>query len=285
MTFVRNNLPLKLLIAVTFCVAFANANVLYTTQANSTDSSGNPDAAQATVFLSNAPGQTCGATGGCVLNVELLNLLNTTTNGITYANIGTIAQGISGLTFTLTNVGTTLSFSGASITSISSDNAGGSIPTLNPTGTYSCNSAITCAAVANQWQIGSNTTSAWGPGGLELTVLGNQKPVDLIVPSGVSAGVAGFSAHKPQWEGPVYFQITGISGLTTNTDISNVEFLFGTSAEGVATEGSCSQSGGGNCSIGQIGTSGPTPEPVSFLLAGGALIALVSMRRRFVSAQ
>jgi len=269
---------IKLLLTVALIAVGADADVLYTTTAGSVDNLGHTDAAEAVIFLSNAPSQTCGASGGCVLNIELINLLNSGT----YPTISTIAQGISGLTFSLTTISTSLNFNSASLSgTVTSDGGTGLVPTLNPTGTTSAK---------DKWAIGANPhigtgTGNWGPGGLELTVLGNGQPIDLIVPSGASAGTSGFTAHNPEWEGPVYFQITGIAGLTTATTISNVDFLFGTSAEGVATQGSCASSGGGNCTLGTIGTSGPTPEPFSFLLAGGGLIGLAFMRRRPVSAK
>jgi len=86
--------------------------------------------------------------------------------------------------------------------------------------------------------------------------------------------------------GPVYFQISGISGLTSSTDVSNISILFGDSGAGnspsgyvTLSSGNCTAFGPGSCSNGLIGYS-QLPEPVSFLLAGSGLLALALLMRR-----
>ena len=57
---------------------------------------------------------------------------------------------------------------------------------------------------------------------------------DMIVASelggpGAPGTDSSFSSFTPSYMGPVYFQISGINGLTVATDVSNISILFGDS--------------------------------------------------------
>jgi hypothetical protein len=229
----------------------------------------------------------CSAGGtNCILNVELDN----TQTGTEVAN-----QAISGLTFELSNAGTALIGSGStSLSAITSSPGGGAVTTIAQSdGSLSTTNSI------GSWkqQFHPTTSPTWGSGSggagdVNFTLDNHPGSASgLIVTS--SAGGAGapgtdssFSSFSPSYMGPVYFQISGISGLTSSTDVSNISILFGDSGANSSptgyvslSSGNCTAFGPGDCSSGLIGYS-QLPEPVSFLLAGSGLLALALLMRR-----
>lgn len=276
---VRNKLIIKLLIAIAVLTGCAHADVLYTiptgTTYNSLGLSGWAD-----FFLSG-----CNSSGAnCTLNIALED---------TQANETSASQAISGVTFTLTNAGTQLTYGTTAAiggTISTTDTSTGNAPTAVTLITNSGSTSTTTSTSATQWHITPNTVGAtWGTGTLALTVIGTQ-PIDLIAGPGSGTG-GSFKPHSPSILGangstpvPIYFQITGISGLSTATDLSNVTILMGTGPDSIVANGNCSSGNLGTCGGDIGGGGGSVPEPMSFLLAGAGLIGL-AFGRRFISAR
>jgi hypothetical protein len=231
----------------------------------------------------------CSANGqsNCVLNVELDN----TQTGTEVAN-----QVLSGITFELSNAGTALLKQGSSLNStITSSPGSGSVTTIAQS-----NGALGSTSGVGAWKLQQhpNNSPTWGSGsggagGVNFTLDNSPGATTsglIVTPGSGGAGAPGtdssFSSFSPSYMGPVYFQITGISGLTSSTDVSDISLLFGDSGASTSPTGyvslsssNCTAFGPGSCTNGLIGYQ-PVPEPVSFLLAGSGLLALVCLMRR-----
>lgn len=258
----RKSLTVKLVVVAALLVGCANADVLYTTTPGQSDTNG-PVAGSADFFILCSP--------TCNLFITLQNT-NTVTPGSSLGN----GQGLSGVSFQLSGITTALGSLNSTITGDKSDGGVGIVPGTG-------NGEIYTAPA--QWGVGEATGS--GLTTYTLSDIGHSGgPQYLIVPDEAGAGTNISSKHQPSMLGPVTFEITGITGLTTSTVVSDVSILFGTTPDFTSTSETCSSSDGGTCGGGTGGgPGGATPEPISFLLAGGGLIALACTRRRFFPAK
>ena len=205
----------------------AHANsITLTTNLNSTTSGG---AVAASAFFT---------TGAGTVTISLTNL---------EANPTSIAQLISGLDFTLSNVATTGTLASSSAQGI----------TVNAGGTF-----LLGATGATGWGLNNSVS-----GGLQLDALGFIGPAGLIIgPPGGSAysnangSIAGSGPHNPFLNQTATF-VVNVTGVTASTSITGATFLFGTTP-------------GANV------VQAPEPGTVSLLLIGLGL--LVVMRKRIV---
>jgi hypothetical protein len=222
----RISLPLLVLATAAHAGTFT-----FQTAAGATETAGNPVSAKATVTTDAATG---------TVTVQLFNLL---------VNPTTVAQNISDFDFTLAGVtgGTLFSSSGQEINVASN-------------GTFTLGSTV-----ATGWALS-------GSGSYILNVLGTATAPEhtiLGAPGGggtysnANSGIAGNDPHNPFLNQTATFTITGLTGLTANTVVSNVIFSFGTDAGNNVP--------GGGSSV---------PEPVSLSLVGGGLLALGLLRKR-----
>jgi hypothetical protein len=76
----------------------------------------------------------------------------------------------------------------------------------------------------------------------------------------------------------VQFTILGVAGLTTSTQVSNITLGVGTSGSSITPATLVCT---GTCDGTITSLNVQTPEPLTFLLAGGALFAIGSFRKRF----
>jgi hypothetical protein len=278
----------RILLTAVLVAGWAHSDVMYTLPAGSSYTAGSNIynvSGFVDFFLTG-----CSGGSNCVLNIELEN----TQTGTEVAN-----QAISGVTFELSNAGTALSGSGTTKigSTITSTSSGGSVATIAQN-----NGALGSTNSSGTWTIQQHPSGAtWGSGsagagGVNFTL--DDHPAStvakgmLVTSSTGGAGAPGtdssFSSFGPSFMGPVYFQITGITGLSVTTDISNISILFGDSGTSNSPTGydtlsaaNCTAYGFGDCSTGLISYSPlATPEPVSFLLAGSGLLALACLRRR-----
>jgi hypothetical protein len=256
----KSPLVLKLLMSSVLVATCAHADVSYSVPAHTSDSDGTLSGT-VDFFLTN-----CDV--ACDLNIEFTD----TQSGSSMS----IGQAMSGVSFDLSNTGTSLGSLSGSIT----NGSGGDVESVTSSGSTSY-----ISTTPSHWK------ESLSRGVYDLTTIGGGAPVDLIAGAGAGSGTGpGFNSnHSPALVGPVVFQITGIQGLSTSTEISDVSIAFGTGPDKTVAETSvyCLNSGGaGNCSNGTIGTNGlgvsATPEPFSFLLAGSGLMGLALIRRRLV---
>jgi hypothetical protein len=188
--------------------------------------------------------------GDGTLTITLRNLL---------ADPTSVGQNVSDLQFTLSS-GATLSAPISSSADLITVNADGST-TAGGTG------------VDTRWGFGS-----FG-GGFILCVIcpsgvstpDSVEPAHTLIGPGpytsANASIAGNGPHNPFLNGTATFVFADDS-ITADTTVSDVVFSFGTTA-GVDVPG---EGGGGG---------GAIPEPVSMILTGCGLAALVIVRRRF----
>jgi hypothetical protein len=238
--------------------ACAHADVSYAVPAHTSDSDGTLSGT-VDFFLTN-----CNV--ACDLNIEFTD----TQSGSSMS----IGQAMSGVSFELSNTGTSLGSLSGSIT----NGSGGNVESVTSSGSISY-----ISTTPSHWK------ESLSGGVYDLTTIGGGAPVDLIAGAGAGSGTGpGFnSTHSPAFVGPVVFQITGIQGLNTSTEINDVSIAFGTGPDKTVAETSayCLTGGSeGNCSNGAIGSNGQgvsaTPEPFSLLHAGSGLVGLALIRRR-----
>jgi hypothetical protein len=101
-----------------------------------------------------------------------------------------------------------------------------------------------------------------GGAGPKHTILG--APGAGGIYSNANGSIAGNDPHNPFLNQSATFTLN-ITGVTTNTTVSNVLFSFGT------VSGNNVPGGGNNSTV---------PEPVSLSLVGGGLLALGLLRKR-----
>lgn len=283
----------KILLVAALLATCAQADVLYTMPAGHDTVTGGSGGTQETVsgwvdfFLSG-----CSTTGtGCALNIEIANTTAATQN---------IHTSITGLTFSLSGISTSFYTSNAALRQNVTGNIGGYNinEVTSSTGTQSQTQSI------GNWKTGvttalTSTGTNWGPGGpnqgvfaLETSIGGTPVAAKDEIVNGDATGFG--SGNRPEYEGPVYFQITGL-GLTTSTQVTNISLLFGQVGSTGVPDGYFEfPSGGGDCqNLGGTqntgsclnGTIGSMPEPTTPLLAGSALLVLAFvMRRRHLAA-
>jgi hypothetical protein len=192
-------------------------------------------------------------TGNGFINITLTDL---------EANPTSVAQLISGLSFTLSNGAT----SGTLFSSTAKQ------VTVNTGGTYS----VAAMAGAAGWGLNNNVS-----GGLQLNALGFIGPAGLILgapgPGGTynnaNSSIAGNSAHNPFLYQSVSF-IIDVAGVTSTTTVTSATFSFGTMAGQFNVKGCMST----DPSCGLAPTL--TPEPISLVLTGSGLLGLLLLRRR-----
>lgn len=207
-----------------------------------------------------------GPTASCTLNIAITN---------TEVNPKSAGQLISGLSFQLMNAGTALPATGTLSDTINNDSngngTGGAVTVVN-----SDLSTSSTTTTPTRWDFGTVAQMGQGVAGFDLTTLTGGSPKYMIMAAGPDNNVnASVTGHSPTLMGTVDFQIVGMAGLTTSTVLSSVNFYFGTGPD--AHYGGTCTSGCGTISTG--GQQGAVPEPFSFVLAAGGLIA-VAFRRR-----
>ena len=208
-----------------------------------------------TFTFQTAPGAT--ENGGEAVNARAVITTSAGQVGITLSNLQAnptdVAQLLSDFSFTLS--GTT---SGATLFSSS----GQEITVAGP-------GSATGNTVAAGWILSSPSTGTYL---LNVLAGGGAGPAHLIIgpPGGggytnANGSIAGNGPHNPFLNGSATFTLN-ITGVTTDTTVSNVVFSFGT------TSGDNVPGGGGpNTSI---------PEPLSLSLVGGGLLAFGLLRKR-----
>jgi hypothetical protein len=175
----------------------------------------------------------------------------------TLSNPSDVSQLISGLGFVLSN--------GASVGTLASSS--GTQLTVNGDGTFNLGSAG-----GTGWGMNANFLMG-SQYGLQLSALGFVGPAGLIIGSPGAGGTYSNANSLVAWNGLRYglnqsatFHITGLSGVTAATTVTNAMFAFGTT-------GSSDVPGG----------AGSVPEPVSIVLTGSGLAGLYFIRRRSAS--
>jgi hypothetical protein len=209
-----------------------------------------PGKAPASIWLVSGGSQTGEADitlGSDTITVVLTNLLSA-------ANFRSDAQALSDLYFSLSNPN--VSFSSATVsasgTGVSIDSNGNTTSALGTT---------------DRWKISGNS------GTYLLTTLSGGKPSYLIVPSGSSYPNANASVvqHDPYFQGSATFTISNITGLTSDTTVTDASLSFGTDGTEIHTTA--------------------VPAPPSLIIAitgvgliGGTALAFSYRRRRAVLA-
>jgi hypothetical protein len=229
-----------------------SASTVYNISSGASDKDG-PLSGNVAFFLTN-----CGTS--CILNIDITN---------TEANPTAAGQLISGLSFVLMNAGTVLPSAGT-LSSTISNGSGGGVTVLD-----SSFNATTTTATPSTWKASYVNSSE----GIYLNDLTGAKPANMIIgPGPYTNANPSITGHDPSLAGTVQFSISGITGLTSTTDLSAVDFYYGTGPDA---------SGALTCSSGCSGTVSQqitaTPEPGTLFLAGGILLAVgVSRQRRSI---
>jgi hypothetical protein len=276
----------KTLLMAALLATCAQADVLYNFAATSTNNNGASGSAAAVAGFIDfyLIGCNTAGTAGCILGIEIQNLKAPATE--------TYSQSITGLTFALSGISTT-TFTAGTLTT--SGPGGGDISTVSGFG----RGGSLAPGSATGWKTEATPNGTFGTGtGLNYGTAGSVGilALEASLDTGTTShqivdGLSSLSnAHGTSYAGPVYFQISGIAGLTTSTDITHIAVLFG---DGTSTSnkipdgfltlpvGDCTALGSGVCSSGDIGR---VPEPTTPLLAGSALLALAFVLRRHSTA-
>jgi hypothetical protein len=194
-------------------------------------------------------GQTLGGepVNGRVTFSQSGNILNITLENL-QANPTSVIQTISGLRFSISTAGGTLTSSSAEHIDIAGD------------GTY-----LSSGLSATDWILTSSSGNYFlnglGGNGPDETLIGS--PDGSNVYSNANSSIAGNSSHNPFLQEIATFSLT-IPGLPPGTVVTNVVFQFGTGDDRVG---------------GVPGGLTGVPEPATMLLLGTGLVA-VGVRRR-----
>ena len=178
------------------------------------------------------------------IQVTITNLLNP-------ATIISVGQAVSDLSFTLSNAPGTLG----------TTTAVGQLVNVN-------NHLVTDASgTPDRWLSSSNGGFAITGDTILLEAIGGDQPTELIWPSDDAGKYPdanpGSKSHNPYVDGPATFTLD-LSGVTSSTTISGVQFSFGTGPDTVLA--------------GRDPT--PVPEPASLVLLATGLTALWPLRLR-----
>ncbi|HVY92004.1 MAG TPA: hypothetical protein VHA14_04615 [Bryobacteraceae bacterium] len=253
----------KLLTAMVLFGGCMYASTAWSIPSGASDSDG-ALAGYANFYLSDC---VTGPAASCTLNIAITN---------TEVNPKSAGQLISGLSFQLMNAGTALPATGTLSDTINNDSngngTGGAVTVVN-----SDLSTSTTTTTPARWDFGTVAQMGQGVAGFDLTTLTGGSPQYMIMAAGPDNNVnASVTGHSPTLMGTVDFQIVGMEGLTTSTVLSSVNFYFGTGPD-AHYAGTCTT----GCGSISTGGQGAVPEPFSFVLAGGGLLGLAVLRRRF----
>ena len=186
------------------------------------------------------------------LQITLANLLSASV-------IRSAGQALSDISFTLSNA------PGTAGTMTATGQLG------NVTGgvvTYTTGSPVRFLGEGPAPPNGSGTFSITG-NTLLLESLGGGQPSQMIIPSMANGGTyanvnGGFGNFDPYTIGPATFTLA-LSGVTSSTTISNVNFSFGT---------------GPDTTLPGTPSTPPVPEPSSLLMLGTGIVGAAGMLRR-----
>ena len=223
---------------LTFLSATQAATIMFTTPSGSTQGT-DPVSASATF-----------TTGAGTVTVDLNNLLTT-------AQMSTVAQDLSDLSFTLSGTFAT------GLVSDSNRTYSGRLIDIATDGTVTTNTT----ALYNGWDF-SNGGSTFlledlgSTAGPSQTIIGGSGNTAY---SGAGGSITGNGPHNPFLQGTAHFTL-GITGVTSATTVTAAVFSFGT------TTGNNITGGGGNIQS--------VPEPATLVLTGLGLLGLGVFGRR-----